>query len=58
MLDYEGIQYKIEYVDFWNDRKHTKTVDTEEEAIEFIKDNRDGWKNYRLLKTTYAIIDF
>ena len=58
MLDYEGIKYLVKYKPNggrWNVRK---LFDTEEEAIEFIKANRDGWEVYKMIKQIYAIIDF
>lgn len=56
MLDYEGIYYTVEFYirAFWHKQKFT----TEDEAIEFIKAHRANWEKYRLVKSTYAIIDF
>lgn len=58
MLDYEGIKYQVKYKPN-NCKWHIpKTFDTEEEAIEFIKANRDNWISYKMIKQIYAIIDF
>lgn len=58
MLDYEGIKYRVEYSVRNSICGNEKVYDTEDEAIEFIKDNRDFWSDYYLRKETYAIIDF
>lgn len=58
MLDYEGIYYTVDY---WEEAcvlYKTRQFDTEEDCIEFIKNNRNKWKEYRLIKHTYAVIDF
>lgn len=58
MLDYEIIKYRVEYLRFTSCSESTVTFDTEKEAVEFIKENRNKWKNYRLIKIESAIIDF
>lgn len=58
MLDYEGIYYTIDYWENGCVLYKTEKFDTEEECITFIKKNRNKWKDYRLIKHTYAIIDF
>ena len=58
MLDYEGIKYQVIYKPNngkWN--IHRK-FDTEEDAIEFIKANRENWQSYKMIQQIYAIIDF
>lgn len=58
MLDYEIIKYSVEYLRLTSCSESTTSFYTEEEAIEFIKENRNKWKNYRLIKIESAIIDF
>lgn len=58
MLDYEIIKYIVKYLRFTSCSESTASFYTEEEAIEFIKENRNKWKNYRLIKIESAIIDF
>ena len=58
MLDYEIIKYSVEYLRLTSCSESTASFYTEEEAIEFIKENRNKWKNYRLIKIESAIIDF
>lgn len=58
MLDYEGIYYTVDYLENGCVLQKTEKFDTEEECIIFIKNNRNKWKEYRLIKHTYAIIDF
>lgn len=60
MLDYVIQGYVVEYY-----RKNaicwsSASFDTEEEAVEFIKDCRDrrNWQEYRLAQIRHAIIDF
>ena len=50
MLDYEIIKYSLEYLRLTSCSESTASFYTEEEAIEFIKENRNKWKNYRLIK--------
>lgn len=58
MLDYEILAYKIQYsekeTNFWKDH----ITDTEESAINYIKENYKEWTNYRLIKLSTAIINF
>lgn len=58
MLDYEGIYYTVDYREDGCVLYKTEKFNTEEECIAFIKNNRNKWKEYRLVKHTYAIIDF
>lgn len=58
MLDYEIIEYEVFY---WRNNSCSETstrFGTEEEAIDFIKECRNKWRKYRLVKTQVAIIDF
>lgn len=60
MLDYEILVYKVEYHEIgavsgcWFNCE----FNTEENAINFIKENRIEWSGYRLIKMQTAIIDF
>ena len=58
MLDYEIIKYIVKYLRLTSCSESTTSFYTEEEAIEFIKENRNKWKNYKLIKIESAIIDF
>jgi len=58
MLDYEILNYKIQYIPKDDIVSYDHITDTEESAISFIKENRHKWKHYRLLKCQMAIIDF
>ena len=58
MLDYEITKYRVTYARFTYCSKSTTSFNTEEEAIEFIKENRHKWKSYSLIKILSAIIDF
>ena len=58
MLDYEGIKYQVKYKPNGGKWHIHKPFDTEEQAIEFIKANRDNWISYKMIKQIYAIIDF
>ena len=58
MLDYEGIFYTVDYWELGCDLYKTIEFYAEENCIEFIKSNRNKWENYRLIKHTYAVIDF
>jgi len=68
MLDYEILSYKVQYFVketektiecLFETKKHSERLfETEEGAIEFIKNNRDQWKYYRLIQYQTAIIDF
>ncbi len=58
MLDYEIEKYTVEY-----HRKNavgwsTTSFGTEKEAIDFIKESRSRWSEYKLTKISNAIIDF
>ncbi len=58
MLDYEILNYKIQFIPKDENMSFEHMTDTEESAIAFIKENRHNWKHYRLLKCQMAIIDF
>ena len=58
MLDYEILSYKVQYLIDGAPNSSDRLFETEESAIEFIKDNRSKWKCYRLVKCQMAIIDF
>ena len=58
MLDYEIYSYEVF---FWRKNGCSESscrFDTEEEAVEFIKESLHKWRKYRLVKTQVAIIDF
>lgn len=56
MLDYEVYYYNVQW---WEDDAFAELhFDTEENAVEFIKANRNKWSDYRLLRIQTAIIDF
>lgn len=58
MLDYEITCYTVEYHRIGAVCPFDHVFGTEEAAIQFIKDNREDWDDYRLTKTATAIIDF
>ena len=58
MLDYEGISYQVKYMPTGGNRFVVKLFFTEEDAIEFIKANRSNWQTYKMIKASYAVIDF
>ena len=58
MLDYEICYYKIDYLLKNPISWYTEIVYTEEEAVNFIKENRDNWAEYELFKIQSAVIDF
>ena len=58
MLDYEIIGYKVEYIFIGSWCTLECNFDTEEEAVEFVKNSRKHFKCYRLIQTRSAIIDF
>lgn len=58
MLDYEIEKYVVEYLRKNGVGTVTSSFGTEEEAIEFIKDNRSRWSEYRLIKISHAVGDF
>lgn len=57
-LDYETAGYEVFYWRINGCSESSARFDTEEEAIEFIKESRHKWRKYRLVKTLSAIIDF
>lgn len=58
MLDYEIEKYTVEYLRKNGIASCTTSFGTEEEAIEFIKESRSRWSEYKLIKISTAIIDF
>lgn len=58
MLDYKILAYKIEYMNKETNWWNTHITDTEESAINYIKENYKEWLNYRLIKLSTAIINF
>lgn len=58
MLDYEITCYTVEYHQIGAACNSDHVFTTEEAAIKFIKENREKWLDYRLVKTATAIIDF
>ena len=58
MLDYEIKGYTVEYYHKNSVGWSTSSFGTEEEAIEFIKQSRSRWYEYRLIQKRYAIIYF
>lgn len=58
MLDYEIINYKVEYHRTGSCSSSSTSFGTEEEAIAFIKEERKKWDEYKLIKLESAIIDF
>ena len=58
MLDYEIIRYEVEYHRIGSCSTSSAYWDTEEAAIDFIKDCRHKWDRYKLIKIQAAVIDF
>ena len=58
MLDYEIIGYEVFYLRNNGCSETSARFGTEDEAIDFIKEYRNKWRKYRLVKTQAAIIDF
>lgn len=57
-VDYEIIGYAVEFKNLDSYRWRNNYFKAEEEAIKFIKENRNKWSDYRMTKEQYAIIDF
>jgi hypothetical protein len=56
MLDYEILGYRVQ---FWVKGAacfFERAFCTEEDAALFVREHRDNWSDYRLLKTMAAII--
>ena len=56
MLDYEILGYQVQ---FWVKGAacfFERTFSTEEAAARFVREHRDNWSDYRLLKTEAALI--
>ena len=58
MLDYEIEKYTVEFLEKNSCGWSTASFGTEEAAIEFIKDSRSRWSEYRLIKISHAVGDF
>lgn len=58
MLDYEIDRYTVEFHRIGSAGSSSVSFDTEDEAIEFIKETRHRWDRYSLIKIQHAIIDF
>ena len=58
MLDYEIRCFRVRYTPKGAVCSLEHITDTEESAIEFIRNNRAGWEEYQLVKVQLAIIDF
>jgi len=52
MLDYEIYVYQVWYYDGLTWKKHEE--DSEEKAVEYVNQNKDEWKNWRLLRLEVA----
>ena len=60
MLDYEITGYVVIWRRYFIDniKKFSRKFYTEEEAVEFIKEHRANWIEYRMEQLRTAIIDF
>ena len=58
MLDYEILNYKVEYHIIGAACIFEREFDAEDKAIDFIRENRYKWDDYKLTQTRSAIIDF
>ena len=58
MLDYEIQGYEVEYFRKNGCGWSSTSFGTEEEAIAFIKESRNRWVEFKLIKIQTAIIDF
>ena len=61
MLDYEITGYVVSWRRYFLDNKiikRSRKFDTEEEAIEFVKEYRAEWLEYWVEQRRVAIIDF
>ena len=58
MLDYEIKGYEVYYFRKNGCSYASVKFDTEEEAVNFIKEERHKWTEYRLEKIQIAVIDF
>lgn len=57
-VDYEIMNYDVCYRNFGSYRWSIKCFNNEDEAINFIKEYRNKWSEYRMTKVLYAVIDF
>ena len=57
-VDYEIIGYTVKFKILDNYHWRNKYFKNEENAIKFIKENRNKWSDYRMTKEQYAVIDF
>ena len=60
MLDYEIMEYVVVWRIYGINKiqKFTRKFDTEEESIEFVKEHRANWLEFRIEQRRVAIIDF
>ena len=60
MLDYEITGYTVCWRRYFGDKikKFSRKFDTEEEAVEFVKEHRANWLEYWIEQRRAAIIDF
>ena len=60
MLDYEITGYVVNWRRYFCDKikKFSRKFETEEEAVEFIKEYRANWLEYWMEQRRVAIIDF
>lgn len=60
MLDYEISGYIVHYRrDYFGRLKRcSREFVTEEEAVEFVKEHRSNWEEYRIEQRRSAVIDF
>ena len=57
-IDYEVNGYTVEYHRIGACTDSASHFDTEEEAVEFIKDCRHRWDRFTLIQYRVALIDF
>lgn len=58
MLDYEIIDYKVEYRRKGAISSAVQSFKTEEDAVEFLKSEYGKFEEYRLLKIQAAVLNF
>ena len=60
MLDYEIAGYTVYYRRwaFGKLKRCCRGFDTEEQAVDFVKEHRSNWEEYQIEQRRRAIIDF
>ena len=60
MLDYEIAGYIVHWRKVYYGKlvRRCKEFGTEEEAVDFVKENRSTWVEYRIEQRRYGVIDF